>query len=86
MTSLAVLGRVRAVWFILIFMLGACIHGWYYVTSILAAPDIPEEYARSWSFQLTMFMLFRSPIWLVVLVAVSLLRRAYNEEVEQNVR
>jgi hypothetical protein len=59
-----------ALWVVLV-----ALHAWYYVTSILALPDIPGGYEASWDFQLLMFALVRLPLWVLALgVALSLFR------------
>jgi hypothetical protein len=74
MIAIAALTRVKLVWIIAIFILATSVHAWYYVTSILALPDISEGYARSWDYQLAMFAVFRLPLWLMMFVLVLLAR------------
>jgi len=56
-------------WILLAWIIGCSAHAWYYVSTILSHPGL-EGYERDWSFQLTMFLIFRFPIWLVGLFLV----------------
>jgi hypothetical protein len=69
------LGKVKAVWLVLLFTLGVSVHAWFYISSVLALPDISDEYARSWQFQLIMFCIFRLPLWLAAFVFTLVVRQ-----------
>ena len=68
------LGHVKVSWIVVAFAIGVACHAWFYVTTILALPDISDEYARAWQFQLTMFAIFRLPIWVIAFLLVLLFR------------
>ena len=48
---------------LLVWVIGCVIHAWYYVHTILSRPGLDPGYEQDWSFQLTMFLVFRFPVW-----------------------
>lgn len=79
----AALRRVKLSWLLAVFVVAVSAHAVYYVTAVLAAPDIADLYARSWSFQLMAFCIVRLPLWLVGLAVVIALRSIPLPEVTQ---
>jgi len=69
------LGQVKVLWIVILFALGISAHAWFYVSSVLALPDISDEQVRTWQFQLAMFSIFRLPLWLAALVFTLVLRQ-----------
>jgi hypothetical protein len=65
MSKLSIILVTVAAWFI-----GCSYSAYYYVTTILASPDIGPGYEQGWGFQLLMFAIVRSPFWLIGLIAV----------------
>ena len=66
---------------LLLWVIGCVIHAWYYVHSILSSPDLDPGYEQEWSFQLTMFLIFRFPVWgfgLVLIVGAIVWCRAFR--------
>lgn len=74
MKPLKALRRVKLSWLFAAFAVAISLHAYYYVMAVLSLPDIPDLYARSWSFQLMAFNMVRLPLWLVGLAVVIALR------------
>jgi hypothetical protein len=51
------------------------LYAYLYAASRVTSPAAEPGYGTSWSFQLTMFSIFRLPLLLVALAAVLLLER-----------
>jgi uncharacterized membrane protein YhaH (DUF805 family) len=65
----------QTIWMVVLFALAIAAHAWYYVSTVLALPDISEEYARSWQYQLLMFAIVRLPLWLAAFVFTLVIRQ-----------
>jgi hypothetical protein len=58
---------------------------YYYVTSILALPDLSPGYKSDWVFQLMMFALVRFPFWIagllvIIMIEVVMLKRITKDD------
>ena len=54
---------------ILWLMLVVC-HAAWFVISILSGPPSPDLYANNWVFQIVVFVIFRFPVWLVLILVL----------------
>jgi len=66
---------------LLVWVIGCVIHAWYYVHTILSRPDLDPGYEQDSSFQLTMFLIFRFPVWffgLFLILGAIVWRRAFR--------